>query len=364
MELLRSPSPETIASHLTNSIRSNNAKDHVCHFNKCTIMNLKVEIHKNPKDNKYGIRAQYMKCPEWINNSTLIEKIYSIYICNNTGKIHHCHQNCDGDRMNNSDNCKVCCISGIQYAAESVRSWKITSRCVPTVSANKQDPYMYSRDLDGRVKLSGVHNLKMTQCIMMANEFIHRLLFSNDRMRNEKHKKNENIKDAEKIINKYKRYCERNQQPKIFTHMLTMYITRINKKPMYTQLLIKSKEEKESLIEIYTKDLIGYWKMILFKTPLGREAASLFSFKSFVPACLYIMKSGIVLHGVSVIEKSRYLESALPEANTLDTYNISKPSFTQTKNNILKAIREAIELKSITPIELQQFSNKEKEKVK
>ena len=76
------------------------------------------------------------------------------------------------------------------------------------------------------------------------------------------------------------------------------------------------------------------------------------------------MKSGIVLHGVPVIEKSRYLESALPEANTLDTYNISKPSFTQTKNNILKAIREAIELKSITPIELQQFSNKEKEKVK
>ena len=53
---------------------------------------------------------------------------------------------------------------------------------------------------------------------------------------------------------------------------------------------------------------------------LGRDTASLFSFKSFVPACLYIMKAGVNMHGVCIIDKSRYLESALPEANTLDTY--------------------------------------------
>ena len=361
MEYARPPSPGTIATHLTNSIRSTRVKDHVCHFHKCTIVNLKVEIHK--KNDKYGIRAQYMKSPDWIDNSTLVERVYSIYICNNTGKIHFCHQNCDGERINNEDNCKVCCISGIQYAADPVRSWKISSRCVPTVTANKQDPYMYSRDTEGRVKMSGVHNLKMTQCVIMAKEFIHRLLFSNERMRNEKHKANENRKDAEKTVNKYRRYCDRNRKPKVYTHMLTMYITRIKKKPMYTHLLLKDKQQKDTLVKKFTKEMIGYWKMVLYKTPLGRDTASLFSFKSFVPACLYIMKAGVNMHGVCIIDKSRYPESALPEANTLDTYHISKPSFTQTKNNILKAIRESVEVRAATPQQLRDFSRMESQKV-
>ena len=59
-------------------------------------------------------------------------------------------------------------------------------------------------------------------------------------MRNEEHKRNENRKDAEKVVNKYKRYCERNSQPKVYIHMVNMYITRIQKKPMYTHLLIKT----------------------------------------------------------------------------------------------------------------------------
>lgn len=363
MELSRCPSPETIASHLTNTIHSNLVKDHVCHFNRCTIINIKVEIHKHPKNNRYGIRSRYMTTPDWITNNTLVERIYSLYLCKNTGKIHNCHQNCDGDRTNNEDNCKVCCISGIQYAAESVRSWKISSRCVPTITANKQDPYMYSRDTEGRVKLSGVHNLKMTQCIMMAKEFIERLLFSNERMRSERYKTLENKKDAEKIVNKYKRYCDRNNQPKVYVNMVMLYITRINRKPMYTKLLLKNQEEKEEIIKTYTIQMIGYWKMILYRTNLGREMSSLFSFKSFIPACLYIMKAGIIMHGVPIIEKSRYLESALPEANTLDSYNVSKPSFTQTKNNILKAIRETIEARNTTPDQLKQFRIAESKKV-
>tara|TARA_B100000674_G_scaffold238136_1_gene195685 strand:+ start:9630 stop:10229 length:600 start_codon:yes stop_codon:yes gene_type:complete len=197
----------------------------------------------------------------------------------------------------------------------------------------------------------------------MAKEFLQRLLFSNERMRSEKHKANENRKDAEKIVNKYKRYCDRNNQPKVYTHMLTMYLNRMNKKPMYTKLLLKDKDKKQEIIQGFTSQMIGYWKMILYRTNLGREMASLFSFKSFVPACLYIMKAGIIMNGIYIIEKSRYLEAALPEANTLDTYNISKPSFTQTKNNILKAIRETIEARSATPSDLKEFSEVESKKV-
>ena len=246
MDLVRSPSPETIASHLRNAIRSKVADTHVCHFNRCKIINLSIEIHK--KDNVYAIKTPYMKCPEWIGSDTMVDRVYSIYLCKNTGKIHYCHSNCDGERMTNEDNCQVCCVSGIQYQSEITRSWKISARCVPTVIANKQDPYMFSRDKDGRVKLTGAHNLKLTQCVMIAKDTIHKLLFSKCRMRNEMHKCHENRKDAEKVVNKYKRYCDRNNIVKNYIHMITLYISSIQKRPLYTNLIKKTDDQQAEII--------------------------------------------------------------------------------------------------------------------
>jgi hypothetical protein len=265
--------------------------------------------------------------------------------------------------MTNEDNCQVCCISGIQYQSETVRSWKVSARCVPTVLVNKQDPYMYSRDKDGRVKLSGVHNLKMTQQVMLSKQYIETLLFSKKRMRNEMHKQNENRKEAEKCVNKYRRYCERKGIPKNYIHMVTLYISSVKKKPQYTHLLHKTNEERQEIVRVYTTILIGLWKMVLFKTILGREMSSFFSFKSFIPACLYIIKSGLNMNGTCIVEKSRYLDVALPEANTLDVYGISKPSFTQQKNNILRAIRETVESKEESPVTLKNYQIYESQKV-
>ena len=67
---------------------------------------------------------------------------------------------------------------------------------------------------------------------------------------------------------------------------------------------------------------------------------------------MYIMKNGLCLGGVQVIKKDSYLASILPEANTLDSYNINKPAFTACKNNILKAYREASEIYHIPPVKL------------
>jgi hypothetical protein len=363
MNLERCPSPETVAVHLSNAIRSNLTHDHCCHFNRCKIVNLHVEIHKQASNDLYSIKSQFIDTPSWVTDETKFNRIYSIYLCKDTGKIHYCHANCDGERMTNEDHCQVCCISGIQYQSESVRSWKISARCVPTVLVNKQDPYMYSRDKDGRVKLSGVHNLKMTQQVMLSTQTITKLLFSKKRMQNELHKKREAEREAEKCVNKYKRYCEKKSIPKNYVHMLTIYMTSINKKPQNIQLLLKTKDEKEEIIKQYTMQLIGIWKMVLFKTILGKEMSSFFSFKSFIPACLYIMKSDLKMNNIRIIEKSRYLEAALPEANTLDLYDISKPSFTQTKNNILRAIRETIEGRLETPDSLKKHCVFESNKV-
>ena len=65
------------------------------------------------------------------------------------------------------------------------------------------------------------------------------------------------------------------------------------------------------------------------------------------------MKGGLNVAGLNVISQDSYLVNVLPEANTLDSYNINKPSFTACKNNILKAYREAVEIYHIDPRELR-----------
>ena len=360
MELPRCPSPEAVASYITSHIKSNCTDGHVCNFNTCNIINLNVEIHEN--GGKFAIKTKYLPPLPW-KSTELVETIYSIYICKNTGKIHYCHINCDGERKMNDDNCEICCISGIQYQSESVRSWKVSARCVPSVIANKTDPYKFSRNKNGRVKPSGVHNLKLTECILVAREFIHNLLFSSLRMKNEEHKVNDLKRDAEKTVNKYKRYCERNKIPKNYIHMITMYISKVKNKHRFIHLIKKPPEEKEKILNTLSKLLIATWKMVVFKTTMGIRTPSMFPFKTFVPACLFIMKNGLGMGGIYIIDKSRYLESALPEANTLDLYSIAKPSFTQTKNNIFKAVRETVEQREESPQSLRLYIDTEIKKI-
>ena len=340
---LRSPSPDTVALSIKQNINSIKVENHTCHFSKCKIKNVPVEIHKMGEN--FYVRSPYTQKMEWFSNDTLVKKIYSIYVCLNTGKIHYCHIACDGERMINRDNCQVCCISGLQYESESVRSWQLASRCVQTIVADKRDPNLYSRDASGRVKNSGIYNLKINQCILMCQEYIQNLLYSVLRKNSERKKLKESQKEAEKIVSKYKRHCEKNNLTKNYIHMLTIYVNQIKKRPLYTQYILIPKEKQEEYIELYTREIIVYWKTILTKTQLGKETPALFNFKNFIPACLYIMKNGLPYQGLYIINKHPYLDNSLPEANTLDLYGINKPSFTQSKNNILKAMREIIENK-------------------
>ena len=358
----RPPSPATIADRLTVNINSKKKNNHTCHFNTCTIVNLPVEIHKF--GDNYAIRSKYTQKYEWFSKETISKKIYSIYLCKETGKIHYCHIGCDGDRMTNIDNCLVCCISGLQYESESVRSWQMSARCVQTVIADKGDPNVYSRDSHGRVRNSGIHNIKTTQCILMCKNNINKMLYSNERKTSEKRKLKDAQKEAEKTVAKYKRHCEKQRIYKNYIHMLTIYANQIKKRPLYTQFIMIPKQRQEYYIKQYTIEIIAYWKMILLKTTLGIETPSLFNFKNFVPACLYIMKNGLLMSGIYIISCHSYLDNALPEANMLDSYNVNKPAFTQSKNNILKSIRDIIENKKETPQSLRQFAEHQMSKLK
>ncbi len=349
MNLTRSPSPATVASHLTSLIKRNNS-GHVCDYKTCQIENLTIHIHEY--NGQFCIVCKYFKPPPWYQKSKRVDTIYNIYVCKNTGKIHHCHAHCDGGRITNDDNCQVCLISGVQYESEVVRSWQISSRCVPTLIQDKRDPHMFNRDESGRVHHSGIHNIKLTQCVMVSNQILKRLLFSLTRKQAERHKIREYRKESEKCVNKYKRYCDKQGKPKVYVHALTLYIYTMKKKPIFTRLLNKTKEQQLELVNRFTKDLICYWKMFIQKTCQGNAPMS---FKIFVPACLYTMRTGLVMGGVEIIHKSRYLESALPEANGLHMYDINKPSLTHGQNHIYKSICNTVEKKIHTPRQLRDY---------
>jgi hypothetical protein len=350
---VRPISPEAISTDITGVISSNLADGHECHLNKCKIENLPVQIHKY--NDRYYIVCPYIQPVNGLSPVTLHEKIYSMYICKDTGKIHHCHSNCDGDRMTNIHDCKVCCISGLQYESETVRSWQENGRCTVSITGDKSDPLKFSREKDGRVKSSGAHNLKTTQNEILARSLITSFLFSSKRYTSEWNKYNEMLRDADKTVNKYRRMCEKKKKTKYHIHMATIWYRQMKRRQLHTELIRRTEEEKKEIIERYTQELIVYQNLVADNTIMGKESPSQFNFKTFAPACLYLMKNGLEMGGHVIIRRSKYLDCALPETNTLDLYNIHKPTFTASKNNILKAIRESVEKGVQTPESLSKI---------
>ena len=135
---------------------------------------------------------------------------------------------------------------------------------------------------------------------------------------------NELERDARKLVGKYFRSRDKKKEVYNYIHIMTIYLNEIKKRPVRLNLLRKTPREIREIVENYTKELIGYWKMILYQTNLGRQSPNHFPFKTFVPSCLYIMKRGVKIKNQVVIRQSQFLSTCLPETNTLDVYNINK----------------------------------------
>ena len=159
-------------------------------------------------------------------------------------------------------------------------------------------------------------------------------LFSNHRNSIENHKYTETCNDANKVIAKYKRQCEKKKKPKCLMNILIIYMNIIQHKTHYKKsVLSQSKTEVRTKLVYYSDLIIKIWQLI----PKLHV-----HIKDFTTAILYIFKRGLIVNSVVLIPKDFYLEEALPEANSLDEYGIVKPIFTHAKNEIMQAIRRNI----------------------
>lgn len=294
---------------------------HVC-SEQCTIENpVAIVILRNSKQ---------MVLWEWNKpnpSDKLIRRINNIYVCKKNKNVHLCTGECENKIMNH-EHCLICPISGMQWNndTERTRSWRNTAKCMPSIATIKSDPNRFCRDVNGSV-ISGSQNLTMQACKIEVEELFHKMLFSQIRKQSEFSKYLDACSGAHKRINKYSRHCLQNNKPVNISTMTTLYTNAVFKQPNFFRM--KQTIDPEDIYKKYTKLLVSYWKILLPS----------FMFSLFIPSCLYLMRSGVYVNGVPVIERCADLEKILPEASTLDLYGIQKATFTHTKNIILKEIR-------------------------
>jgi len=272
------------------------------------------------------------------------KRITQLYICKNTGNPHWCHSQCGARKVISSDQGGVCTISGIRYESEIADTWVPQYRITSTAQEHR-DPHAI-RSCEGYD--SDIKSYRVQQHMAFAETLIHNIFFSERRLFAEQRKYFEQRQAAEKIVIKYLKGCERLGRTTNYLDMVTLYINQIQRRRVFHALIPKNHKTTD-IVKSYADRVCKLWDIITNKTPMGKTSTSLFSFKSFVAAALYTMKRGMHVAGIEIIPKDYYLESVLPEANTLDHYSINKPTFTQSKNNMMRSIRESIELHNIDP---------------
>jgi len=321
---------------------------HECSMDRCNIQHIIGGVwRRDPGEQHICIRSLCKDHPKWANRGTLKKQIRNMYICCSTGTPHWCDECCQSTNIDHSDGGYVCRISGIRYDSIKSDTWFMDHRVTATHQENK-DPMKLVRHTNFSVNTDSSTTIRHQQHVFISRAQVGAIMFSNERLFMEQRKYVEMKNEAEKVVAKYIKSCEKAGHAIVFTGIVQLYINQMNRRHIFRNL-IPTDRSVEDVITQYANKTCAYWSLITSKFPLGQQTPALFPIKIFIVSIMYIMKGGLGLGGIQVIPKDKYLASILPEANTLDSYSINKPAFTACKNNILRAYREAGEIYHIPP---------------
>lgn len=343
---------QAIAERLANEWRKHNSyapveTEHVCSMERCNLQHIIGGLWSNGAEEHVCVRVLCKNHPKWANRGKLKKQIRNLYMCRSTGQHHLCNEQCSCTDVDHSDGGHVCRISGIRYDSVNSDTWFTNHRVTATHQENK-DPLKLVRNTDFQVNADSSDTIRQQQHTFICKQKVSAILFSNDRLFMEQRKYVDMKIEAEKVVQKYIKTCEKKKQMVNYTHLIQLYINQMNRRHIFRNLLPKD-DTVDNIIDKYARLTCRYWSLVIGRFPLGQTTPAIFPIKMFVVSILYIMKNGLCVGGVQVIPGDNYLLSVLPEANTLDAYGVNKPSFTACKNNILKAYREAVEMYQIPP---------------
>lgn len=276
-----------------------------------------------------------------------VGKISTLYFCRRSGNVHWCSAKCIKETNCDVDAAEICRVSGLVYAQQHVS-------CFGAHAARRRtrhiyrDPYSKHRAQNTRLSMTMRHGQSAYRCQTL--NIIRTLLFSKRRRRAEVRKKHALVSEARKRVYAYYKLCKRHRRRIVYTDMICIYMHAFKTKHIFRGLF-PSKTQQSTLENRYMERCVKMWNILKNMTSFHQEKMDM-SFHVFVASFLYIMKKGLPMNCVQIIPKDLYLETALPEANTLDTYGVDKRQFTTIKNNIQKSIREAIASKTVNPHQL------------
>lgn len=323
--------------HIINHIqRRIGGKPHIC-TSECQTQTIHVHIHK--KDGVEHIRWSGNNKP-WMNKSNFVRALKYVFICKKTGTVHHCTEECCLEPVPNDDHTLACPVSGVQWNNETevVRSWKLTSKCVPTIVSDKRDPNMYSRTKDGKV-LNKTLNIKDESCRREVHRTLVLLVCSHMRKCQELEKFHHGRQMGVKQVNRYIKHCKDNKKCIIACTMMNILVTETFSKPIFLRVMLRFEPQIPKITEDVYPTIVKLWNIV----EMPRQIA----FDIFVPAMLYIMQRGMSVDGNVILDKYDIFDTILPDANTLDDFGITKSTFTQTKNTIRMCIRKLLKTYSV-----------------
>ena len=327
----------TVIAHIQKQLKG---KPHVC-TKSCNARQINVHIHERD-----GLHIRWSRNNRpWMSKKTFRRALQYVYVCLDTNTVHQCTENCALEPIPNDDHTLVCPISGVQWNNETevVRSWKLTSKCVPTIISDKRDPNMYSRNEDG-VVLSATLNIKNESCKREVEKFLHLFVCSHVRKCQEIEKYKQGYSMAMKQANKYIKFCKKKGIINICT-LQNIITTETFSKPIFLRTMDQYVDKIDSIVEAISPIILKLWNLVV----VPRQIA----FDVFVPAMLYILQRGIAVNGVNIVATNRLLDIMLPDANTLNDFGVTKSTFTQTKNTIRMSIRNL--LKKYTVDEIKEM---------
>nr|WP_292968482.1 hypothetical protein [Allomuricauda sp.] len=264
--------------------------------------------------------------PRWCTEQNIVTRISNIYM-NHRGEIHVCSDHCDSEKVF-SDGFLTCTISGIRYAKP---------KYVNTYQANHE----YHRTSSTVVRVHQ-HHLKN-----IAHEVLFRLLFSKKRFKAEKKRLFDVQKDIKKMWVKMKRNYDKTKQHVNVLEMINSAHVLLNRRIPRT-FVIPTEDIQKIICKFYTDRINDICLKLKYLTPHSAVYHGS-ALEAFITAILFIMRQGLRINDVEVISKDHYLASALPEANSLDIYNIQKTHFTNCRNCIQAAIRDALHIHYMSP---------------
>ena len=310
---------------------------HSCPSNECNIANILGYVDK---ENVLHLCSEGESIP-----SDVLYSYNNLYVCLVNLEPHWCSSRCEYQERDEYG--YVCRLSGRRCESAISDTWVPQYR-ISCTSGESKDPKALG-EIVGKEKV-----VKSMNHQDYASRIVFNLLFSQTRMFAERRKYADQRIESERVVMKYMNEETLNKKMVCYTTIVEKYIHTMRSRRIFFALVPKC-SNAEKLSQIYAHKICQFWRVITQRTPFGQTSPNTFSFSTFVCPALYMMRSGLMISNIPVIKRCQLLCTLLPEANTLDNYDVSKPLFTQTKNNILKALRDAVDMYKIPAEHLRTY---------